>query len=369
MVTIENGIGNYIISENILYSYFAGNNYLGLAAHPDLVTAATEALTKYGVSFSASRQTTGTSSIHLELEKLLAEYKNEEDAIVFATGYLGNHLLMETLKNQYSLIITDAQSHPSIRFAGPGRRRTVSYYHCDPNHLENLLKKETKRRALIATDGIFALTGEIAPIDEIYFLAQKYHAILIVDDAHATGVLGEKGRGTPEHFKIERGTNLYQSETMSKALGAFGGFITAEKNFIQKMRSTSTAYSASTALPPSLVGAGCASVRLINQHPELRQQLLENAFQVREGVKKIGFATSEGITPIIPLFFENQPEAKNLSAFLLLNHIIAPAVDYPVKTGKFIVRVTVSATHTKDQIENLLHVLKIWRDKHETNNH
>lgn len=366
MIILDNFISHYLTINNSQYSYFAGNDYLGLANHPALVENAIQALKKYGVNFSASRQTTGTSDIHLELEKLLADFKDQQEAVVFATGYLGNRLLLYALKDSYTMIFADAMAHPSILDGIPGEIPFRFYDHCNPSHLENLLKENPKYRPLIITDGIFALTGEIAPLDEIYSLVQKYNALLIVDDAHATGVLGKNGRGTPEHFNLDGAANLYQSETMSKALGAYGGFISTRSEIIREIRSKSSFYGASTALPPSIVAAGCTSVRLIKQHPELREKLRENALLIREGVMELGFATTEGITPIIPVFFRDKQKSKELSEFLKENHIIAPSIDYPVKIDNFIVRITVSSNHTKDQIENLLYLLKKWRDNHGT---
>jgi 7-keto-8-aminopelargonate synthetase-like enzyme len=217
---------------------------------------------------------------------------------------------------------------------------------------------------LIITDGVFALTGEIAPLDQIYALAEKYNALVVVDDAHATGVLGKNGRGTPEHFALDGAKNLYQSETMSKAMGGYGGFISSEKKIIDKIRYQSRFYGASTALPPPIVAAGCASLKLMEEHPELRGRLMEHAALVRKGVRELDFDTADGITPIIPLFFEDWQKAKGLSDFLKENHIIAPAVDYPVTLDKYIVRITVSALHTREQIEGLLSVLRKWNDKH-----
>ena len=365
MVTLESSVGNYITLKNKRYSYFAGNNYLGLANHPALTEEAVRALKTYGVNFSASRQTTGTSALHLELEKLLAEFKNSGDAITFATGYLGNMLLFRALENRYSAIIADSMAHPSIIDGIPGNVSNVRFYnHCNIDHLEDQLKKLSKHRPLIITDGIFALTGEIAPLDRIYYLAQKYNAILVVDDAHSTGVLGKNGRGTLEYFNMEGADNIFQSETMSKAFGAYGGFISADKEIIHKIRTGSTFYSASTALPPPVVAAGIAAVKLIKQHPELRNRLLENACLVRTGVKEVGFSTTSDNTPIIPIFFNRPESAKSLSEFLEKNFIIAPSVDYPVKTDKFIVRITVSANHTEEQIGQLLIFLKNWRDSH-----
>lgn len=366
MLKVQSKTGNYITIHGEHYSYFAGNDYLGLARHPDVIQAATLALVKYGISFSASRQTTGTSEIHLELEQWLARFKSQQDAVVYATGYLGNRLLFHALKGQYSTVFADAQAHPSISDGVPGGIPFRVYEHCNPNHLEDLLKKNKKHRPLIITDGIFALTGKIAPVGEIYSLAEKYNALLVVDDAHATGVLGKNGTGTPEHFNLQNAENLYQSETMSKALGAYGGFIAADETLIQSIRSESTFYGASTALPPPLVAAGCASLRLIQRQPELREKLKKNAERIRKGIQKLEFHTTGEGTPIIPILFQSRQKIKALSEYLKENHIVAPAVDYPVKTDNFIIRITASTNHTTEQIENLLFILKNWREKYGT---
>lgn len=366
MLKIQSKTGHYITLQGNSYSCFAGNDYLGLACHPEVVQAAVLALEKYGVNFSASRQTTGTAEIHIELEKLLSLFKGRGDAVVFATGYLGNRLLFHALKGQYSIVLADSQAHPSILDGIPGDMALKFYEHCNPGHLEDSLKRNKKDRPLIITDGIFPLTGEIAPVDEIYSLAEKHNALLIVDDAHATGVLGKNGRGTPEHFNLDGAANIYQSETMSKALGAYGGFIAADKELIQNIRLRSTFYGASTALPPPVVAAGCASVRLIKKNPEIREKLKMNTLLIRKGIKEIGFAPAGEGTPIIALSFKTSKKAKGLSKYLEDNHIIAPAVDYPVKMDYYIVRITVSSNHTREQIENLLFTLKKWREKYGT---
>lgn len=368
MILLKSGVGNYISIRNKQYSYFAGNDYLGLANHPKMISDVTDTIEKYGINFSASRKTTGTSDIHLQLEELLSDFKNSKDAIVFASGYMGNSLLLNVLRDKYTAVYADSMAHPSIVDGIPKDISHVNFYdHRNASHLEMLLKKNTNHKPLIITDGIFALTGEIAPLDQIYSLVEKYNAILIVDDAHATGVLGKNGRGTPDHFKLDGASNIYQSETMSKAMGASGGFISADKKIIQMIRSKSNFYGASTALPPPIVAAGSFSAKYIKQHPELRKTLINNANLIRAGVKKLGFTTTNDATPIILFFFNEQHTAKGLSQHLEENSIIVPSINYPVKMAQFIVRITASASHTKDQIERLLHILKKWRDKHRLN--
>lgn len=350
-------------SEDGHYIVFAGNDYLGLAKHPDLKQAAMLAIEKYGVNFFASRKTTGTADIHLELEKALAEFKGQSDAVVFASGYFGNRLLLQALKDRYTMVFADSQAHPSILEGIPEARPVAFYRHCSVDSLEELLKKNKRCRPMIITDGIFALSGEIAPLEGIYQLSEKYDAMLVIDDAHATGVLGKNGRGTPEYFHLDGAANLYQSETMSKALGAYGGFIAASLDTVAWIRSKSLFYGASTALPPPLVAAACASLRFVAERPERRERLRETAVGIRNSIRELGFSTQEGITPIIPIYFEEKRQADNLSQFLRKNMFIAPSVDYPVQSDRFIVRIAVSANHTKDQVDGLLDTLKKWRDQ------
>jgi 7-keto-8-aminopelargonate synthetase-like enzyme len=368
MVILDSGVGNYIVCNNKRYSYFAGNNYLGLANHPQVKEASIRSIEQYGINFSASRQTTGTSVIHLELEKQLAAFKKKQDSVVFASGFLGNKILLQALRKEYSAVFADISSHPSILDGIPADiARTFFYDHGMTSHLETLLKKNKRFRPLIITDGLFALTGEIAPLGRIFPLAEKYHAILVVDDAHATGILGETGRGTPEYFHLDEAEELYQTETMSKALGSYGGFITGSKELITSIRERSAVYQASTALPPPVVSAGCASLKILQEQPGLRIKLLDIAKEIRAGVSGLGFNTTPDITPIIPVMFRSQEMAMKLSLFLEENNIIVPCIQYPLKTKLSMIRITACVNHTKEQTGVLLDLLKKWRDRNGTN--
>lgn len=366
MIHLNSEVSNYIQVLDKKYSFFSGNNYLGLANHPEIKKAAHNAIEKYGLNFAAARHTTGTSDIHLELEKELSDFKNEEDAVTFASGFMGNSILLHSLKDQYTSLFLDELAHPSILDGIPRDTRHIHLYkHCDVQHLEGLLQKHNNQRALIITDGIFALTGEISPLNEIYALAEKFKAILVVDDAHATGVLGKNGRGTPEHFHLHGAPHIYQTETMSKALGVYGGFISANREIINRIRENSTICLASTSLPPPLVSAACTSVQIVKHQPGLRPELIQKAHEIREGIINLGYHTNREPTPIIPVFFSSKEKAMNLSGYLKENGIIVPCVQYPVKMDKVIVRITVSVNHTRDQIEDLLVILKQWRSKHQ----
>lgn len=362
MIVLNSEAGNFIISRGKKYSYFAGNNYLGLAGNPEAREAAINAITKYGNSFSASRQTTGTSSLHIELESQLSSFKEREDTVTFASGYLGNTVLLDILKERYSSVLMDEYSHPSIVSGIPSTIKNVARYnHLDTNHLETLLHEGIMTRPLIITDGIFALTGEIAPLDKIYSLAIRYEGVVIVDDAHSTGVLGRKGKGTTEYFNLEGAENLYQSETLSKALGSYGGFISSNREIIDSIRRKSPVYQASTSLPPSVVAAGTASLKIMVKSPELRIRLLEMAGIIRKEITGMDFLTTQDKTQIIPVLMPSPEAASDLSAYLEENGIIVPSMNYPSMRDCSLLRIAVSAGHTDDQIEKLLKTMKNWK--------
>jgi 7-keto-8-aminopelargonate synthetase-like enzyme len=368
MNILNSGVGNYVISGGRKYSYFGGNNYLGLANHPEVKAAAIRAIEKYGVNFSASRRTTGTADLHLELEKKLAAFKGTEDAVIYASGFLGNGILLETMNLSFSAVFMDRLSHPSIQGSIPADIRDIQYYgHCDPGHLEELLVLHSGGKPLIITDGVFALTGEIAPLDEIYNIAQRYDALVIADDAHSTGILGKNGRGTPEYFHINGIENIYQTETMSKALGSYGGFIAGTIELTDSIRESSKTYQSSTALPPPVVAAGIASLEILGRNPDLRTRVLEKAIILREEIASMGFNSTHSETPIIPLIFDTAESAKDLSAYLEENGIIVPFMNYPVRQDKFLLRIAVTSEHTNDQSDKLLENLTKWKVKNGQN--
>jgi len=366
MIVLDSGAGNYIQIRDRKYSYFAGNNYLGLAGHPLVKEASVRAIHQFGVSFSASRQTTGTAAIHLELERQLSAFKHVEDSVVFASGYLGNRILLHVLKDEYSAVFADESAHASIFDGIPSGVRVWKYDHLKIFHLESLLNKNKKFRPLIITDGLFSLTGEIAPLDRIIPLAQKYGASVVVDDAHATGILGDHGRGTPEHFHLENAGNVYQSETLSKAFGVYGGFIGGHRELTLSIRRRSVAYQASTALPPPVVSAAIAALGVLEKNPGMRSRLLYKAWGIRTGVSALGFRTTADNTPIIPLMFRSAEKARDLSVFLEENSYVVPFIQYPARTPMFLVRITACIDHTEEQTGGLLELLKKWRDKNGT---
>jgi 7-keto-8-aminopelargonate synthetase-like enzyme len=363
MILLNSSIGNYVTSNGRRYSYFGGNNYLGLAGHPLVKEAAIKAIEKYGVNFSASRRTSGTADIHIELEEKLAHFKGKQDSVVYASGYQGNSILLEVLRERYSEIFLDQYSHSSILSAVKSNSACIHYYsHCDAGHLETLMEEFSGSAPLIITDGVFALTGEIAPLDRIYPLVEKHNAILIVDDAHATGVLGRNGRGTPEYFNLPDNENIFQSETMSKALGSYGGFISGGRIFTDFLRESSATYKASTSLPPSVVAAGIAALAIINDNPELRIRLIAKADELRRRIAELDFQTTKDSTPIIPVMLSSVEKAKHFSSYLGQHGIIVPFMDYPSSHDSYMIRIAVSVSHTEGQIDELVEFMKKWRN-------
>ena len=366
MILLNSSIGNYVISNGKRYSYFGGNNYLGLSSHPAVKEASIKAIEKYGINFSASRRTTGTADIHLELESKLSDFKGSQDTVIFASGYQGNSILLEVLKDKFSAVFIDQFAHPSIITAVHYGNKDIYYYnHCDAEHLQKLLDHHKDSFPMIITDGIFALTGEIAPLDRIYPLIKQYHALMIVDDAHSTGILGKTGKGTPEHFNLPGDENIYQSETMSKALGAYGGFISGSTILTDSIREKSAIYQSSTALPPPVVAAGIASLGIISENPDLHKQVLEKADRLRKEIISQGFKTNQDNTPIISVMFPDMRLAKSLSSFLENNGVIVPFMNYPSKQDLHMIRIAVSATHTNDQADELLELLKKWKNRNQ----
>ena len=362
MVLLNSEIGNYVISNGRRYSYFGGNNYLGLASHPEVKEASIRAIEKYGVNFSASRRTSGTADIHLELERSLSGFKGSEDTVVFASGYQSNSILLEVLKEKYTTVFIDQYAHASIRSAIHSEsKEAVFYRHLDTDNLESLLSGQKNNSALIITDGIFSLTGEIAPLDKIYQLAKRFSAILVVDDAHATGVIGRSGKGTPEYFNLPGDANLFQSETMSKALGSYGGFISGPGSLTENIRERSATYQASTSLPPSVVAAGIAALRIVRENKDMQEGLLKKANGLRTVLSSLGYRTTDSITPIIPLLFTDEFTARSLSSYLEESGFIVPYMNYPSEQQEYMIRIAVSVLHSEEQISDLSDVLDKWK--------
>ena len=350
---------------------FCSNNYLGMAVHPAVIQAAIEAAKKYGTSCGGSRLISGNLDIHEQLEREIAEFKAAEAAILFMTGYMANTGVISSIMNvpriynfplipqENNLIISDELNHASIV---DGCRLCKAphaiYKHKDLNDLEKILKENKSKRKLIVTDGVFSMDGDIAPLPQIVSLAQKYKAMVMVDDAHATGVLGKNGGGTIDHFNLEGKVDIVMG-TFSKSFGGVGGFVVGSNDLVRFLRIRAREYIFTSALPPATVGGILAALKEIKSHPELRQNLFRNVNQLKSGLKALGFDTLESETQIIPIFIGPEEKAIEMSDLLFENGIFVPCVRWPaVPQGKSRLRTTVMAIHTEEQINRALEAFK-----------
>jgi 8-amino-7-oxononanoate synthase len=338
---------------------FSSNNYLGLANDPRLVAAAKDALDEYGVGAGASRLVSGNQRIHRELERRLAEFKGTEAAIVFPTGYRANVGAITSLVGESDAVIVDRLDHASIiDGARLSRAKLLVYAHCDLGSLEQALEQARPyRRRLVVTDTLFSMDGDIAPLREIALMAKRYDAMVMADDAHGTGVLGEHGRGALEHGACEGDVDVVMG-TLSKALGALGGFVAGERPLIEYLRNTARAFMYTTALPAAMCAAALAALELVEREPERRAALRENVVAFKAGLRAKGYAADYSPAPIVPIVLGEAARALEKARELYANHIFVPAIRPPtVPKGTSRLRVSLMASHTRDDLERLLSLL------------
>ncbi len=339
---------------------FSSNNYLGLANHPSLKSAAIAAIQGWGVGSGASRLVSGNLNLYKQLEEALAKLKKTEAALVFSTGYMANIGSLGAILQKDDLILADRLNHASLidgcRLSGATFRL---YKHCDMDHLKKLLSDRKKdQKAFIITDGLFSMDGDIAPLPEILRLAEEYDVGVFLDDAHATGVLGSFGGGTAEHFQLTS-PRLIQMGTLSKALGGLGGFIAGNRILIDYLINKARPFVYTTALPPSVLASGIAALALLEKDQTLIKQLWENRNYFYEKVSHLGFNTLKTESPIFPILIGNSETALTFSKSLLENGIHVSAIRPPtVPKGTARLRVTIMANHKKHQIDTLLYQLE-----------
>ncbi len=330
------------------------NNYLDLTEHPKLMAAAKAAVDSHGVGTAAVRPIIGTQDIHLALEEKLARFKGTQACLVFQSGFTVNVACCQSLmSSDKDLLISDELNHASIidgaRLAKAPRK---IYPHADMKALESILQSPEARaaqRKMIVTDGVFSMDGDVAPLPEIVALAEKYGAFVMVDDAHASGVMGPNGRGTPAHFGLSDRVQI-QIGTLSKAVGAIGGYVAGERRLIDYLISVARPFTFSSSHPPSVVATCAAAVDVMLAEPERIQKLWDNAHHFKAGLKKLGFDTGASQTPITPVMVGDTKKAKEFSARLFDEGVFALAITFPiVARGRDRLRTIVSSGHsTKD---------------------
>lgn len=344
-----------VVLEGKEYVMMASNNYLGLTHHPKVIQAAIRALETYGTGSGGSRLINGTHKLFTTLEKELATYKETEKALVFNTGYMANVGTISALMGKDDLIFSDALNHASIiDGCRMSKANIITYEHCNMNDLEKKLQSygNQSQNKLIVTDGVFSMDGDIAPLDKLVWLKEKYNALLMVDDAHATGVIGN-GKGSAHHYHLDHKVDI-QLGTLSKALGSVGGFVATNSIISDYLINTSRPFIFSTALAPANIGAALAALELIESDTTLIDKLYNNVKYLSNRLQRIGLlATSH--TPIFPIIVGDAEKALRLSDILKENGIIVTAIRPPtVPKGESRLRLTVTASHTEEQLNQVV---------------
>ena len=336
---------------------FCANNYLGLANHPGLIDAAKNAMDDYGFGMASVRFICGTQDIHKVLEKKIAKFFGTEDTILYTSCFDANGGLFETILNEKDAIISDSLNHASIidgiRLCKATRLR---YENNNMSDLEVKLKQvENSRTRVIATDGVFSMDGYIAKLDEITLLAEKYDAIVMVDDSHATGFLGETGRGSGEFYGVMKKIDIFTS-TLGKALGgASGGFTTGRKDVVDLLRQRSRPYLYSNTVAPSIVAAGIEAFKMLSSTTHLRDRLEKNTNYFRSKMSKIGFDILDGVHPIVPIMLYDSLLAQRMAKEMLEEGIYVIGFYFPVvPKGKARIRIQISAAMTKDHLDRAI---------------
>lgn len=336
---------------------FCANNYLGLSSHPKVIKAAKEALDSHGFGLSSVRFICGTQDIHKTLERKISEFLGQEDTILYAAAFDANGGVFEPLLGPEDAIISDQLNHASIidgvRLCKAERHR---YLHNDMEDLEKRLQETQHcRHRMIVTDGVFSMDGTIAQLDKICDLADKYKALVMIDECHASGFVGKTGRGTHEHCNVMGRVDIITG-TLGKALGgASGGFTSAKKEIIEILRQRSRPYLFSNTLAPSIVGASIAVFDLLSESTSLRDQLEENTTYFRKGIQEAGFDIKPGTHAIVPVMLYDAPLAQNFADKLLEEGVYVIGFFYPVvPKGQARIRVQLSAAHTKDQLDKTI---------------
>jgi glycine C-acetyltransferase len=336
---------------------FCANNYLGLSNHPEVIKAARETMERWGYGLSSVRFICGTQQIHKELEQKVSEFLHTDDTILYAACFDANGGIFEPLLGEDSAIISDELNHASIidgvRLC---KARRYRYLHSDMNELKKCLEEaQDARYRLIATDGIFSMDGDIVKLPEICALAEEYDALVMVDDSHATGYIGKTGRGTYEHYGLERKIDLITT-TFGKALGgAMGGCTSGRGELIEMLRQRSRPYLFSNSLAPAIVGGTLKVLEILSQSTTLQQKVMENAQYFRRKMLDAGFTIVPGDTAIVPVMLYSEPLALKMADLMLKEGIYVIGFAYPVvPKGKARIRVQLSAAHSMEDIEQAI---------------
>jgi glycine C-acetyltransferase len=337
----------------------ASNNYLGLANHPRMNAAAAKAATELGAGSGAVRTIAGTMTMHRELERRFAAFKHAEDALMFQSGFTANAGTVAAILDKQDVIVSDRLNHASIIDGARLSRAEIKVFeHKDADHADRLLQ-ETKapdRRQLLITDGVFSMDGDIAPLPALVEVAERHGAIMMVDDAHASGVLGTGGAGTVDHFGMHGRVDV-QVGTLSKAIGVLGGFIAGPRQLIAWLQNRGRPFLFSTSAPPAAVAACIEALDIIRDEPERLERLWSNTQAFKDGLHELGFDTGASETPITPVITGDEEATQSFARRLFEEGVFCPAIVFPtVARGHARVRTIVTADHTADDLAEALEV-------------
>jgi glycine C-acetyltransferase/8-amino-7-oxononanoate synthase len=365
LVRLDSAQGPRVTVDGKPVVLLCSNNYLGIAEHPALKQAACDAMERYGFGSGASRLVSGNTELHEELERRIAAFKLAESAILFNSGYAANTGIIPAVAGEGDLVLSDQLNHASIiDGCRLSRARTEVFRHRDMDHLETLLRSNTTApRKLIITDGVFSMDGDIAPLPDLVRLAERYNAILMVDDAHATGVLGGHGRGTAEHFGLEGRVHI-QMGTLGKALGSFGAYVAGARDIVRYLLNTCRSYLFSTSLPPAVCAASIASLDILEAEPWRREKLWNNRNRLAHGLAALGVSIAPSATPIFPLQVGSSDQALQASQRAFAQGVFAAAIRPPtVPNGSARLRATVMATHSDEDIAQAVGIFRMLKEE------
>jgi glycine C-acetyltransferase len=357
--TLSSPQGAWLVVDGKRVLNFCSNNYLGLANHPRIVQAAQEAVKKYGVGPAAVRSIAGTMDLHVELERRLAAFKGVEAAITFQSGFTANMGTIPALVGKEDAVFSDELNHASIidgcRLSGA---KIIRYAHVDPQDLERVMSEERKNypKAMVITDGVFSMDGDMAPLDKIYEVVQKYEAILMVDDAHGEGVIGKGGRGIVDHFGLHGKVDV-EIGTLSKAFGVVGGVSAGNPIIVEWLRQRGRPFLFSSAMTVPDVAACLAALDILESSTELVDRLWDNTRYFKAEMGRLGFDTGLSTTPITPIMLGEAPLAQQFSRELFENDVFAMSIGFPtVPRGKARIRVMISASLTRQDLDKGLEI-------------
>ena len=331
----------------------SSNNYLGLTTHPRLRARALEAVERYGTGSGSVRAIAGTMDLHLELERKLAAFKKTEAALVFQSGFTANAGTVSAILNRGDVVVSDELNHASIIDGCRLSRATIKVFpHKDVGAAHKILRElPVSQRKLLITDGVFSMDGDLGPLQALADLAEEFGAIMMVDDAHASGVFGENGRGTVDHFLVHGRVDI-QVGTLSKALGSVGGYVAGSRTLVDFLQDRGRPFIFSTSHPPSAVAASIAALDVLLEEPGLIERLWENTRFFKAGLRAAGFDTGPSESPITPVIVGDTPVAMKLSEQLFEQGVFAQGIGFPiVPRGKARVRTIVTATHTREDLQ------------------